>query len=230
MIYLRPIILAVLFLSIFGYAARAQSDGLPATDSSRPILKDADNNRYKLNPGDVFEIIYRYTPEFNQTVTVQPDGFVTLRVVGELRVKDLSLPEIRKKIIDKARQRLKDPEITLLLKEFRTPFFVVAGEVLKPGRFEMAEDTTALQAVLLAGGFTTSAKSSQILVYRKISSKYAEVKLLNLKKLRKRENVLEDDLILESGDMLLVPRNRISKVERIVGLATVFRLFTPILP
>src|SRR4051794_34771551 len=43
------------------------------------------HGRYLLRAGDVFEVQYRLSPEFNQTVTVQPDGFVMLQVAGEVR-------------------------------------------------------------------------------------------------------------------------------------------------
>ena len=84
---------------------------------------------------------------------------------------------------------------------------------------EMREDITALQAVLLAGGFKDSAKSSQILVFRKLNASIAEVKVLNFKTLKQTSD-LENDLTLQSGDMILVPRNRISKIERYVRLAS----------
>ena len=220
----RRLLLITFCIVCVGLTTFGQSVPKQPGPKSAPKLKDANSNRYRLNPGDEFEILYRYTPEFNQTVTVQPDGYVTLRVVNEVKVKGLTLPEIRERIARKAKVRLKDPEITLLLKKFRKPFFVVAGEVTKPGRFDMTEDTTALQAVLFAGGFTENAKSSQIVVYRKISSKYAEVKVLNLRRVRNR-NVLEEDLTLMAGDMIFVPRNKISKVERIVRLVSVARIF-----
>ena len=94
-----------------------------------------------------------------------------------------------------------------------------AGEVAQPGKFELRENLTAIQAVLLAGGFKDSAKSSQILVFRKLNADTAEVRSLNFKTL-KRTSDLENDLTLQPGDMILVPRNRISKIERYVRLAS----------
>ena len=95
----------------------------------------------------------------------------------------------------------------MILKEFQKPYVVVAGEVVQPGKLEMREKLTALQAVLLAGGFKDSAKSSQILVFRKLNADMAEVKVLNFKTL-KHTSDLENDLTLQPGDMILVPRNR----------------------
>ena len=207
-------------LVIFAFSANAQ------TVTGKPQLKPATEKRYRLNPGDVLEIVYRYTPEFNQTVAIQPDGFVVLEIVGELELGGLTVEQARQNILTTATKRLKDPEVTLLLKEFQKPYFVVAGEVPQPGRFQLNENITALQAVMLAGGFKDTAKQSQVLVYRKINSDTAEVRVLSLKNIRKTSD-LESDFALESGDMLLVPRNTITKVERYVKFAGIFDIFRP---
>lgn len=199
-----------------------------AQQKEAPQLKTPEVSRYQLVPGDVVEITYRHTPEFNQTVTIHPDGFVVLEIVGDIKLSGLNLEQARQEIIKKASQRLKDPEVTLILKEFQKPYFVVSGEVAQPGKFEIREKITALQAVMMAGGFRDSAKSSQILVFRKINADFAEVKLLNLKGIKKTSD-LENDLTLESGDIILVPRNNFSKIEKFVRLTSLTSFLNPIL-
>lgn len=216
----RKLFLIGFLLFAFTFSANAQQ----ITD--KPQLKPASEKRYRLNPGDVLEIVYRYTPEFNQTVAIQPDGFVVLEIVGELELGGLTVEQARQNILKTAAKRLKDPEVTLLLKEFQKPYFVVAGEVPQPGRFQLNENITALQAVMLAGGFKDTAKQSQVLVYRKINSDTAEVRVLSLKNIKKTSD-LENDFALESGDMILVPRNLITKVERYVKFAGFFDIFRP---
>jgi len=184
--------------------------------------------RYVLHPGDVLDIQYRYTPEFNQTITVQPDGYVSLEIGGDVKVAGRNLEQVRTLILNKAKTRLASPELTVVLKEFQKPYVVVSGEVAQPGKFELRETLTAIQAVLLAGGFKDSAKSSQIIVFRKLNAETAEVKTLNFKSLR-RTGDLENDLTLEPGDMILVPRNRISKIERYVRLASLAAFLNPII-
>ena len=80
-----------------------------------------------------------------------------------------------------------------------------------------AEKLTAIQAVLLSGGMKETAKSSQIMVFRKLNGDTAEIKVLNLKTLKQTSD-LENDLALQAGDMIMVPRNRISKIERYIRL------------
>ena len=192
-----------------------------------PQLSTPVESRYRMVPGDVVEIVYRYTPEFNQTVTLQPDGFVVLNIVDDIKLGGRTLDEARKIIVEKAGVRLKDPEITLLLREFQKPYFVVSGEVPQPGRFEMREAVTALQAVMTAGGFKDSAHVSQVLIFRKINAEFAEVKTLDFKKIKKTSD-LENDLKLESGDIIMVPRNTFTKVERYVRLASVLSFLNPL--
>ncbi len=213
---LKTLIAAALFVTTVCLSVAPQAQEAPAP----PTLKTAGNARYTLNPGDVVEVQYRYTPEYNQTVTIQPDGYVSLEIVGDVKIGGLTLEQVRTAIIKKASVRLNDPEVALLLKEFQKPYFVVAGEVAQPGKFEMRESVTALQAIILAGGFKDSAKSSQIILFRKINSEMAEVKVINLKKI-KRTTDLEKDLALQAGDMLVVPQNTITKIERYVRLASI---------
>ena len=172
--------------------------------------------RYRLQPTDVVEVHYRYTPEFDQTVTVQPDGFVTLQIVGDLKLQGLTLDQLKAAILEKAAQRLNGPEVTIVLKDFEKPYFVVGGEVGAPGRFEMRGTVTALQAIAMAGGFkTASAKHSQVILFRRVGPDLAETQILNLKAAMST-SVREPLSDLRAGDMLIVPQNRISKIERFV--------------
>jgi polysaccharide export outer membrane protein len=174
------------------------------------------NQRYLIQPSDVLEIHYRYSPEFDQTVTIQPDGFASLQLVGDLKLQSLTVNQAKAAILDKASQRLKDPEITVVLKEFEKPYFVVGGEVASPGRFEMRGTVTALQAVAMAGGFkAASAKHSQVILYRRVGPDLAKAEILDLKAAMSPSST-EPLADLHSGDLLIVPQNRISKIERFV--------------
>src|SRR5437764_9797410 len=191
-----------------------------------PRLTTVTEDRYRRQPSDVLEVQFRYSPEFNQTVTVQPDGYVTLEIGGDLKVAGFTIEQTRTAILRQARTRLQDPVATIVLKEFQRPYFVVAGEVGAPGKIEMRERVTAIQAIMLAGGMKETAKSSQVIVFRNINSEMAEVKLLNLKSVR-RTSDLENDLTLQAGDMVFVPRDKISKVERFMKIASIAAFMAP---
>jgi polysaccharide export outer membrane protein len=183
--------------------------------------------KYTLRPGDVVELQYRYTPELNQTVTVLPDGDVNLNLIGNVKVSDLTVEQTHDLIVEKARARLNDPDLNLTLKEFQRPYIVVSGEVASPGKIDLRETTTAMQAILLAGGFKETAHSGQVLLFRKINSDTAEVKILKLAHIKKTAQ-LEQDAQLEPGDMLLVPRNKLENVSRYMKLFNIGAYINPL--
>jgi polysaccharide export outer membrane protein len=197
-----------------------------AQQQKAPRLTTVTEERYRLQPGDVLEVQFRYSPEFNQTVTVQPDGYISLEIGGDLKVAGLTVEQTREAILKRASVRLQDPVATIVLKEFQKPYFVVSGEVNTPGKIEMRERVTALQAIMLAGGMKEGANSGQVVVFHNINSDYAEVKLLNLKSIRRTAD-LENDLTLKPGDMVFVPRDKISKIERFMRLASVAAFIAP---
>jgi polysaccharide export outer membrane protein len=167
--------------------------------------------RYVLRPGDTLQLQYRLTPDLNQKVTVQPDGYVDLNVAGEVQIGGLTVTQAHDLIIEKESEHLNHPELNLILEEFTRPYVVVAGEVAKPGQLEIRDNMTALSAILMAGGFTQAAKSGQVIVFRKVNDTIDEVKELNLTSIHKTAQ-LEHDLALQPGDLVLVPHDRISRL------------------
>src|SRR5262245_15187194 len=102
------------------------------TAQDRPTL--ATPARYRVQAGDVLEVQYRYTPEFNDTITIQPDGYATLPLIGDVVLGGLTLDQVHKVILEKAAAKLKEPELNVKLREFERPTISVFGEVEKPGR------------------------------------------------------------------------------------------------
>src|SRR5438094_7982540 len=101
-------LLLVLSICLFCFPAAAL-----AQEQRPPRLTTVTEERYRLQPGDVLEIQYRYSPEFNQTVTVQPDGYVTLEVGGDLKIAGMTVDQTRQAILKKASARLQDPIATV---------------------------------------------------------------------------------------------------------------------
>jgi len=183
--------------------------------------------RYLLRPGDTLDLQYRLTPEFNQTVMVQPDGYINLNVAGTIFVKGLTVDQTHDLIVQTVSTRLKDPELNLVLESFTHPYVVVAGQVAKPGQIELKEDMTALGAILMAGGFTPDAKAGQVIVFRKLNESIAEVRVLHLSGVKKTAQ-LEKDMALQPGDMILVPQDTISKIEHYMKVANIGMYINPL--
>jgi polysaccharide biosynthesis/export protein len=171
--------------------------------------------RYRIEPGDSFDVSFELSPEFNQTVSVQPDGFVTLRGIGDLKVAGQTVPELTQTLHVAYSKILNNPPVTVILKDFEKPYFVADGQVARPGKYEMHGQTTLIQAIAMAGGFQSSAKHSQVLLFRRIDDQWTEAKLINVKKMQKSGNLSEDPF-LHPGDMLFVPKTTLSKIDRFI--------------
>lgn len=178
-----------------------------------------EHSQYRLHPGDTLSLDYRISPELNQTATIGPDGFVDLSVAGTVKLAGLTLQQAHDLIVDRDSARLKAPELNLQLKDFQHPYVMVAGQVLTPGKIEMREDMTALQAIMLAGGFKDSARETKIVLFRRISgnSGMAEVTQLNLHRIHKTKQ-LEQDMSLEPGDILYIPENMATQFSKFMRI------------
>lgn len=188
---------------------RADSLGNPSLGGEcRPL--------YRLHPSDVVEVTFTVAPEFNQTLTVQPDGYVTLKDAGGVLALGLTIPQFAGAVRKAYAGYLHDPEVAVALKDFERPYFVVGGEVGKPGKYELRSDITVAEAVQIAGGFTSEAKHSQVVLFRRVNDDLVETRLLNLKKMLK-QNGLKEDAHLRPGDLVYVPQNAISKISRFLA-------------
>jgi len=170
---------------------------------------------YRLSKMDAVDLNFTFSPDFNQSLTVQPDGFVALKGAGTLLVEGLTIPQMQQAVADAYRSFLHEPEITVTLKDFDKPYFLASGEVAKPGKYELRGDLTVAEAVAIAGGLTQQARHSQVALFRRISPYVAESHVIDLKKMLDSHD-LREDLHLQPGDFIFVPQSRISKIRKYV--------------
>jgi polysaccharide biosynthesis/export protein len=180
-----------------------------------PVLGGDRHPLYRLSKSDVVDANFTFSPDFNQSLTVQPDGFVVLRGAGTLLAEGLTLPELQQAVSNAYRSFLHQPEITLTLKDFTKPYFLASGQVARPGKYELRGDLTVNEAIAIAGGFTPQARHSQVVLFRRVSADVAETHVLDLKKMLDSRN-LREDLPLRPGDFIFVPQSRISKIRKFV--------------
>ncbi len=187
-------------------AKPGQADGM-----GNPRLGGERRPLYRLNRSDVVSLSFTLSPEFDQILTVQPDGYVSLKDAGPVLAQGLTLEEFREAVGRAYAGYLHDPQVAVALKEFEHPYFVAGGEVGKPGKYELRADTTIMEAVEIAGGFTHEAKHSQVLLFRRVNDDLVEAHVFNLKKMLK-ERSLGEAAELRPGDLVFVPQNSISKI------------------
>jgi len=197
-----------------------------ADGQGNPLLGGKRHPLYRLRPSDVVEISFTVAPEFNQTLTVQPDGYVMLKDAGMVEVQGLNLAEFAAAVEKAYRGYLHDPQVAAALKDFERPYFVVGGQVGRPGKYELRTDTTVSEAVQIAGGLTPAAKHSQVVLFRRVDDDLVETRLLNLKTMLKQRR-LKEDAHLQPGDLVFVPQNQISKIDRFLTKPSVSMYVDP---
>ncbi|HEX9112344.1 MAG TPA: polysaccharide biosynthesis/export family protein, partial [Terriglobales bacterium] len=199
---------------------KAGGTGDPALGGERHPL-------YRLSKSDVVDVSFTFSPDFNQSLTVQPDGCVALKGTGTLFVEGLTIPELQQAIASRYRGILHEPEVTVTLKSFDKPYFLASGEVARPGKYELRGDVTVNEAVAIAGGFTPQARHSQVVLFRRISADVAESHVIDLKKMLTSRD-LREDWHLRPGDFVFVPQSRISKIRKFVPASSMSWYMNPL--
>jgi polysaccharide export outer membrane protein len=207
-------------------AAATSSSGYSASADAVPGLQQR-NPRYQLRKSDSFDLDFALSPEFNQTVVVQPDGYVTLKGVGSIFVEEKTVPELTEMIKAAYAKILHNPVIAIVLRDFEKPYFIAAGQVTKPGKYDLRSALTVTQAVAIAGGFNDKAKHSQVVLFRPMTNGGFEAKLLNIKKLLASRD-LSEDLQLQPGDTLYVPQNAFSKIRPFIPSTSMGAYLNPV--
>ncbi len=209
----QPLLIGLLFM------ASMSTQPVAAQEANAPS-RELRTAPYRLQLGDAVEILYRFTPEYNQTVEVQPDGNASLQLIGTVRLAGLSLEEAHGAIFSRAWARLRNPELSLALKELDKARFTVLGEVGSPGRYELHGHITAVEGLAMAGGFKTTSSQSNVVLVHRLDSEYGEATTLDLRKLR-QPGVSTDFPLLRNGDVLVVSASKFAKVERIIRLTSI---------
>lgn len=181
-------------------SARAQTAPSPAS----PAMP-----AYRLGFGDVLDIKFLGSPEYNETVTVRPDGRISLQGIDELDVLGLSPADLDARITQAYGQILVNPGVTVIVRQSAGQKCYVAGEVDKPGSFDLAKGMTALRAIAAAGGPKKSAKMGSVILIRMDAQNRAEATRLDLSFTR---DGLEYDLPVMGNDIIYVPRSFIADV------------------
>jgi len=175
-------------------------------DFARPQI-DGDRvvDEYRIGPEDVLEIMVWKNAELTRTVTVRPDGKVSLPLIGDVQASGLTTAELKNVVTRRMKEYISTPEVSILVSNINSYFYYILGEVAKPGKYPLKERTTILQAISMAGGFTPFASKNGMALFRKDPMTYTDVKY----QVRYDDIISSSDpkknLVLQSGDTLVVP-------------------------
>lgn len=193
----------VLCLVVVGPAAVVAQEPLPHRSLAEP-------EPYLMQPGDVLELRFFYNPELNATVPVRPDGKISAVLVNEVTAAGRTPIDLRKELVERYAATLKQPELTVIVKEFAARRIYIGGEVNQPRLLTVPGRVSLVQAIFEAGGLKRSGKASDIVVLRYQGTPQPLFMKVDLTKVLERGET-GADVPLQALDIVWVPKTKIAK-------------------
>lgn len=156
---------------------------------------------YRVGVDDELRISIWHEPELSQGVVVRPDGMITLPLLNDIKVAGLTTEEMQALLTERLKSIVNEPQVTIIVKASKSRKVYLVGSVGKPGPYPLTDQLTALQLIASAGGLGLFAKTGSMYVLRTVNGKPLRL-AVNYKKALAGKG---GDLVLEPGDMLVVP-------------------------
>jgi polysaccharide biosynthesis/export protein len=202
------IALAGLATSVFGQTVAATGSNtvrLPSSGSSTANNESASSgstSQFTLGPADVIHVSVWKNTDLSQTVTVGPDGFISLPLLGDVRVSGLTANQLAKDLAARLSTYVVSAQVTVSVVEIRSRQVYVTGQVGKPGSYPLISPITVLQLIAQAGGLGTFANRKGIIVLR---GSGANAQKLNFNYVAAIRGDSKQNIVLQPGDTVIVP-------------------------
>lgn len=163
----------------------------------------ADSGTYVIGPEDVLYIYVWKEDNLSRTVPVRMDGMISIPLVDDVKAAGLTPLQLKEVLLAKLREYVDTPDVTVIVTEANSYKIYVQGEVRTPGVIRLRTETSLVQAIVLAGGFTDWADKKKITILRKEGGKESRIRV-NYNKIIDGD-AGHPDVILKSGDIIIVP-------------------------
>lgn len=177
-----------------------QSENLTA-EMQEPTVSAS--GEYILGAEDLVEILVWRNEALSRTVSIRPDGKISLPIIGDLQAAGLTATQLRDSIKDHLQEYKETPEVSVIIREVNSLAVFIMGEVARPGKLQLRSETTLLQALSLSGGFTQYADSDNILLLRREKGGETRIRV-RYKDIVSGRNP-DGNILLRRGDTILVP-------------------------
>jgi polysaccharide export outer membrane protein len=182
-------------------ACSVAAAGCASTKVSR-MAAEPPRGEYRIGKEDVIEVVVFREPELSRVVPVRPDGKISLPLAGEMDAAGKTAAELQGGIAKVLAAYVREPAVSVLVREINASRVFVLGEVVRPGGFPLRGPMTVVQAIAIAGGRTPYAGDRVVWLREKKDGK-PEKATLSFRDLVKGEE--SGELWLASGDVLYVP-------------------------
>lgn len=167
----------------------------------------ASQGDYQIGIEDVLEISIWKNTDLTKTVTVRPDGMISLPLVGDIRAAGLTPSQLRDSIVERLKEYQETAVASVIVQEVKSYRIFVVGEVVHPGTYVMMRRTSIIQAIALAGGFNQFASKNKIILIREKPDKNAKAEKVSIRfdDIISTDEKVDKNLILRPGDTIFVP-------------------------
>jgi protein involved in polysaccharide export with SLBB domain len=179
-----------------------------------PNFPEASSSPVVLQPGDQLQILYTYWDDMNIAQTIRPDGKIALAMVGEVDAAGKTPLELRDALHVAYADKIKDPDITVVVEGLGNQRVFVAGEVMAPQMVPIVGRLTLLEAIMMAGGYNKStAKLTHVVLVRNENGTQFSRTYDLTEAFKESES---QSILLQPYDVVYVPRTGIDKVNQFV--------------
>ena len=163
---------------------------------------------YRISPADLIEITIYREADLGRIVRVSQNGSVSLPLVGTVQLGGLTPGEAQDLIAGKMKDFLKDPQVTIFIKDYGNKKVFVLGEVAKPGSYDLPPESrlTILEAVSMAGGFTQIAARDRTKIIRTTPAGISQSIIVEISAIT-HKGEKDKDIPLEPNDVVYVPQS-----------------------
>jgi polysaccharide export outer membrane protein len=185
-----------------GGAGTSEQDGNAKPNETAKVVET-----YRIGPGDVLEVNVFDNEDLSRLVTVQHAGEISFPLLGDIQVAELTVREVRERLTELlAKDYLVNPQVVVKVKEYRSQWVTLVGEVARPGKYYLEGPKTLLELLTEAGGFTQKA-GGEVAVTR-LSGSFEDgstlVKVRLARDMPQEEQKRALALGLSSGDLVTV--------------------------
>jgi polysaccharide export outer membrane protein len=197
----------IALLSLLTASGLAQILPQTQTPAQTQAARDQFVRAYRIGPGDLLEISVFEVAELSQTVRVSEDGSITLPLIGRVIVEGLTQEGVVQKLTELLQAKyVKNPQVTIFIKEYKNQQVSVLGAVTTPGNYELVGRRNLLQIISMAGGLSDTA-GNEVFILREGPDGGTSSITIDLKDLLVNRNQ-ELNVPIEPNDIINVPVDR----------------------
>ena len=200
---------------VFFSACASSSVSTPTTTQPKMVNQDVtsalrqmrSSQAYVLQPGDLVDIQVYMEDDMNRVLRLSGSGSVTFPLVGNIKLSGLTLEQAERKLATQLMAYIKNPQVSMLVKEYGNKTVYVLGQVSKPAAIQIPPEKslTVLEAITSVGGFTDVANTSKVRVLRVENGKQKALDV-DVSQITKQGNK-SMDIALQPGDVVFVPQS-----------------------